>query len=385
VRLTASLAAGAALLLTVGEPAAAQVRSALTLGTGLEPATATSSAGAWAFRPALRLGGELAGGTVDGHLAGLLDGGWTGEVRATGHVRFDLDRPFFLTTSVAGEVGRLADAMSVTRVGTAARLDAEVGSWGGWLRVSTEQANGIDHATPVVGLGAGSSVNLGTLRLSVSSSANRYLDRAFTSTPVGDSVVVLMRESRPRTYLQGELAADWAHRLLRVQVAVGARFAQTEGADNTWARATAEVPLDRRLSVVGAFGKHPGVPEQGLDGRHFARAGLRVRLLGGGDAAAGARVVVPDGTLVTEPAGSAHLIRVVARDAGVVEITGDLTDWSPLLLDRSEDGVWETTLPLQPGFYRVAIRIDGGAWTAPAGLPSVPDEFGGRVGALVVN
>ncbi len=380
-----ALLAAASALLAAAQPAGAQVHSTLMLGTGIDSATATSSAGAWAFRPTLRLGSDLAGGGVDGHVAGLLDGGWTGEVRATGHARLDLGRSLSLTTTVGGEVGRLADAVTLRRGGAAARLDAAVGSFGGWLRLGVERAEGIGSSTPVVAVGAGSALDVGALRFSVSSTANRYLHLAFTtSSPGGDSVVVLTTESRPRTYMQGEVAVDWAHRLLRVQVAVGARFAQTEGSGEAWARAAAEVPIDRRLSVVGAFGKYPGVPEQGLDGRHFARAGLRVRLPAPGEPSA-RPTGVADGTLFAVAAGRAHLIRVVARGADVVEITGDLTDWSPLLLDRSEDGVWETALVLRPGFYRVAVRIDGGAWTPPAGVPSVPDEFGGRVGALVVD
>ena len=42
-------------------------------------------------------------------------------------------------------------------------------------------------------------------------------------------------------------------------------------------------------------------------------------------------------------------------------------------------------MPLQPGTHRMNIRIDGDSWTAPPGLPTVNDEFSGRVGILVVR
>jgi hypothetical protein len=42
-------------------------------------------------------------------------------------------------------------------------------------------------------------------------------------------------------------------------------------------------------------------------------------------------------------------------------------------------------LVLNPGVHRLAVRFDGGAWQAPAGLPTAPDGFGGEVGLLIVE
>ena len=36
------------------------------------------------------------------------------------------------------------------------------------------------------------------------------------------------------------------------------------------------------------------------------------------------------------------------------------------------------------GAHRVAFRVDDGPWQPPADLPAVDDEYGGRVGLLVV-
>jgi len=35
--------------------------------------------------------------------------------------------------------------------------------------------------------------------------------------------------------------------------------------------------------------------------------------------------------------------------------------------------------------YRVNLRVDGGPWIVPPGLPSVVDEFGGAVGILTIE
>jgi hypothetical protein len=70
--------------------------------------------------------------------------------------------------------------------------------------------------------------------------------------------------------------------------------------------------------------------------------------------------------------------------ASRAEIAGDLSDWKPVEL-TSRGGWWELAQPLAPGTYHLNVRLDGGPWTAPPGLLTVPDEFGGSVGVLVVG
>ncbi len=45
----------------------------------------------------------------------------------------------------------------------------------------------------------------------------------------------------------------------------------------------------------------------------------------------------------------------------------------------------EAALPLRAGSHRLLVRVDGGEWMPPPGLPAAPDEFGGRVGVLLVE
>jgi hypothetical protein len=67
-----------------------------------------------------------------------------------------------------------------------------------------------------------------------------------------------------------------------------------------------------------------------------------------------------------------------------VEINGDITEWSPVRLRQSPDDPahWTTRLNADAGVYLVALRIDGGDWRPPPGLPVVPDGFGGQAGLL---
>jgi hypothetical protein len=78
---------------------------------------------------------------------------------------------------------------------------------------------------------------------------------------------------------------------------------------------------------------------------------------------------------------------VSAPGAHGVEINGDFTQWTPLLLTQSvnDPSRWTTVLPIAPGKYEMNIRIDGGKWTVPPGLLSLLDEFGGAVGLLVIE
>jgi len=45
--------------------------------------------------------------------------------------------------------------------------------------------------------------------------------------------------------------------------------------------------------------------------------------------------------------------------------------------------VWEAQIRVPPGRHRLAYRVDGGTWKAPANLGKLK-EFGGEVGLIVV-
>lgn len=76
-------------------------------------------------------------------------------------------------------------------------------------------------------------------------------------------------------------------------------------------------------------------------------------------------------------------VRIHVPGARSVEIMGDFTDWEPRVMTRN-GAAFESVLRLTSGTHRLMIRIDGGEWRAPANTPAVDDDFGGRVGLLVV-
>ena len=76
-------------------------------------------------------------------------------------------------------------------------------------------------------------------------------------------------------------------------------------------------------------------------------------------------------------------VRIHVPDARTVEIMGDFTNWEPRSMTRN-GAAFESTMLVTSGTHRMMLRIDGGEWRAPANAPTVDDDFGGRVGLLVV-
>jgi hypothetical protein len=87
-----------------------------------------------------------------------------------------------------------------------------------------------------------------------------------------------------------------------------------------------------------------------------------------------------------EPADSGRR-RVVVRAPGAtgVEVMGDFTDWQPVRLRPAGSGQWTVELALSPGVHRLNIRLAGGEWGVPPGIPVVRDDFNGVVGLLTVE
>ncbi len=74
-----------------------------------------------------------------------------------------------------------------------------------------------------------------------------------------------------------------------------------------------------------------------------------------------------------------------AGDGGRVEVAGDFNDWEPTALEKGEDGVFRTTLPIAPGTYEYKFVIDG-TWVADPDNPdTVPDPYGGQNSVLTVE
>jgi hypothetical protein len=187
-----------------------------------------------------------------------------------------------------------------------------------------------------------------------------------------------------------ETMVRWEHRLMELSIRGGRRFGTSFDVtpeSRQWASMQAAVWMTSQLAAVAGGGREPAQPTRGLPARSYGSLGLML-----------AYWPIPRGVVPIEtPASLVHafelrpagpdLQRLTARIGGVetVEIMGDFTDWQPMPLIRRGRDLWELLIPMKTGVHQINLRIDGGVWIAPPGVPTIKDGFNGEVGVLVIK
>lgn len=138
------------------------------------------------------------------------------------------------------------------------------------------------------------------------------------------------------------------------------------------------------VAVTVSGGRQLADPLRALPDAKFVSASVRVLLLRQDPAV---RQINRYGAIAltrADPSGGATLtIRVLASSSARVEAYGSFSAWQPVQMQWVLDA-WELRVHLPPGPQRVAVRINGSEWRAPANLTKVNDEFGGEAGLIVV-
>jgi hypothetical protein len=200
-------------------------------------------------------------------------------------------------------------------------------------------------------------------------------------------------------YTDVNIAAGAATRFFELTAFAGARSGAQPAVFGTpvrsWASATLTYPITRQLAIVAGAGRYPVDLTQALLGGSYASVGVRVgnRVSHAGSFAGTSRPPTQrpppraaeaplDQLQVTTLPDGARLFAVRASKAQSVELMGDFNGWRPLALLGRPSGWWAIEVELPRGRYEVAMRVDGGEWTAPPGLLPLRDEFGGEVGLL---
>ena len=166
----------------------------------------------------------------------------------------------------------------------------------------------------------------------------------------------------------------------------GNRLPTLGGTAKSWGSASITGWIASRIALVASAGTYPVDLTQGFPGGRFASLSIRI----------GSRRTAPSNEPTrTAPLRSAFVmkntspnireIRIHEPSARTVEIMGDFTTWNPVSLERSESGWWTVALPIPKGIHELNMRINGGPWIVPAGLPRKADEFGSAVGVLLVQ
>jgi hypothetical protein len=252
----------------------------------------------------------------------------------------------------------------------------------------------------------------GGLTLTASLTQSRFRSRDAPLTPPtapGPNVPQLFADTaqafdyRHRVLDDAVVTGHWESRLLDVDASVGARLRSSSETPLQWATASAAVWVTPGAAIVVRAGRYPESLMQGFPSVRYAELGVRLRSRGRVQPAAILRhaqmarsVSAPVAPPPPPPppfsvgqSGAAdattRVIRVTEPAAQRVELIADFTDWQPMAMTRTASGVWELAIPIAPGTYRVSVRVDGGAWQAPPGVPPRHDEFGTDAGVIVIE
>ena len=257
---------------------------------------------------------------------------------------------------------------------------------GQWVALARVNASTVGRGAWVGG-GVGATWD-GTWRSLVQGDAGAWVTRNATTaaltvspTVVDDSirytdVLVAAHHLRERWELTGSIGARGGNQLPNLP------------ADRRlWGNASATRWVTSTLGVVASAGAYPVDFAQGFPGGEYASLSIRWR-----PTIARSPMTMPvpreangvEGFRTRAVGGDRYEIRVLAPSAASVELAGDFTRWTTVPLVAAGSGWWETTMPLSHGAHEVAVRVNGGPWVAPPGLPPLTDEFGGRSGLLTV-
>jgi len=180
----------------------------------------------------------------------------------------------------------------------------------------------------------------------------------------------------------------------------GSRLPSIGGTAKSWGSISVTGWIASRLALVASAGTYPVDLTQGFPGGRFVSLSLRLGSRRFPPATASVseiddlhsatrgseRNTSGISSFTTRSTGSgAREIRVRAPAAQKVEMMADFTNWRAVQLQNVGDGWWTTTLPIATGMHELNVRIDGGSWTVPPGIPVQSDEFGGSVGILVIR
>jgi hypothetical protein len=305
-----------------------------------------------------------------------------------------------LQLSVAGFADRtmLNETYPISRLGTDARLSYRAGSSGAWLGRTFSRDNKSTPFSPVADYSAGGwrQWRHAVLTLSVSSfgsvegarapSTHQVTEVLAADTQVTRTVVDSGSAGRRHDWRDAELGLHWSVGRLAFRGIVGARFSVTNEPNETWGQVQGTVSLAPDIALIAASGVHPSSAAYGLPRARFLELGFRVA------PTALMRPRLPAGVRpraasfeVEDAERGQRTLRIRVPGARSVELSGDFTNWTPIVLRRGETDQWEATLPISPGMHRLAIRVDGDAWAPPPGITAVPDEFQGTVGVIVVK
>lgn len=278
--------------------------------------------------------------------------------------------------AVSGGGSSYADFASFWHATGEARMHLVAPGRGAWVGASAGRTSYGSAPRPVAVAAIGGWARRGWLVLTASASRSFIGDTVFSD-------VVSTAEAR---------AGAW-----ELTGSLGARLSSRGGGRGVYGEGGATLTLSERMALFLSGGRYPTDPLNGSVAGRYLTAGVRLRNATFRRAAR--RDPVPAGRPPAAADGdpsSGPQLEIQSSEAGTrlrfhappatrsVELAADFTDWHPIALERTAEGVWQVVLRVASGMHRLNVRVDGGSWLAPAGTTRAADEFGGEVAIVAV-
>ena len=267
-------------------------------------------------------------------------------------------------------------------------LHADDSRTGQVLAIGRLHAMGTSHGA-WVGAGAGRTWDGSVWRNVVASEVGAWMNANGLSV-VGS--LAPMQVDDTIKYIDTQLSSRWVSTKVELGASVGVRggahVPAIGGTGNGWGSVAVIAWLASQVGLVLDAGTYPVDLTQGFPGGRFVTLSVRLRTSPQRDS----RLATSDdvgrakgvSSFSVQPGSTGSTIRVRAPGARTVEVMGDFTAWRPVAMRPAGDGSWYLTLSADSGAHQINLRVDGGAWAVPPGLPVVTDEFGGSFGLLVI-
>lgn len=187
-----------------------------------------------------------------------------------------------------------------------------------------------------------------------------------------------------RMWSELEAGAQWIAGRVQLDAFVGARPAVASFPAAMWAQAGGSIDLSHGFGLEFAAGTSPARIGLGIPSSRFVSVGLRVQPRHTAPPP-NAKPAAPIAAFTVHPDGGRRFtLTYAAVQADMVQLSGDFNTWTPIDLTDDGHGRWRATISLTPGVHHVSLRVNGGPWFAPPGIPAVPDDFGGTTGIINV-
>ncbi len=316
--------------------------------------------------------------------------------RVTGSLRLSIAPSLAVETRTGLLTLDRGEAHDRRRVRSGARLRLGGPTHGAWAGVALERSLAGARLPATVQLGLGAWASPGRMALAFSLEQTNEHARIATVLPPetvpderADTIAVPLRtvfDDRLVRSTSALVSGRWEHRRIGVESVAGVTLNRRFAA-RRWMQTSFDVALRPRLSLYATLGSpaprwfalEPGLARN-------ASLGLRLTSAVNADASEADEVGARAPEFRLRHLGEDwYVIEVRAKAAGPVEVIGDFSAWEPRALRHVTGARWALAMKLEPGVHQIQVRVDGGLWSPPAGLPAASDGFNGAVGVFIAS